>query len=1389
MDTRLDGAMAEKAARERWEALRGVLAAQRSGPALEPRPPGAATPASFAQRRLWFLERLEPGTPAHVLAVAHRLAGPLDPAALACALGESVRRHEALRTTLAEVDGTVMQVVRTPGDTPFPLHRIDLRPLDPDQRDAALRQRTDAEAATPFDLEHGPLLRATLLRTADTEHRLLISVHHAVFDGWSFDVFMTELGILYGAFAAGRPSPLPDPALHYADATLWQRRRLQGDTLDRLLAYWTERMAGPPPVLALPTDRPRHPGRDRREASRAVTLPADLADALRALSLDTGVTLFSTLLAGFQILLHRHSGETDITVGSPVANRNRAELAGMIGLLVNTLPLRVRFDGRPSVRALLAHTAEAVAGGLAHQDLPFELLVEAVNPPRLTGHPPLVQAVFAFQNVPRRCWSLPGLAVESWPLDSRRAACDLTLYMQDGPDGLTAALHYDSSLFDSATADAMLARLVLLLGGMAAEPERPVATLPLLPAAERTRLLTAWNATATPYPKATSIHTLFAEQAERAPDAVAVIGDDGAALTYGALDRRANRLARHLRALGVAAEVRVGLRLDRTPTLVVALLAILKAGGAGVPLDPSTPPPLAASRLRAAGAAVLVAEDDAPAELVETLAETGVALLRPGADRALIDRESDAPIEEGVPAERLACVLFTSGSTGEAKAVAVTHRGVIRLALGMGEAAPGPADTLLQLAPLSFDAATFEIWGALLNGARLALAPSPDIGSAPTPDGLGDAIRRHGVTLLWLTAGLFELVVELRVAALAPLRRLLVGGDVVSPAHAARLLASAPGCRLFNGYGPTEATTFTCLHPVTAEELAGGGPIPIGRPIANTWVHALDGEGQPVPVGVEGELWIGGDGLARGYLNDPELTRRRFVPDPFDPQPGARLYKTGDRVRRRPDGVLDFLGRADGQVKIRGVRVEPEAVETALRRCPGVAQAAVLAVGSGAADKCLAAWIVAEPGADLGTHPLPGLRERLRAWLPEAMIPAIVTVLDRLPLTANGKLDRRALPAPAATVATGSAAGDGPRDAVERTMLALFEELLGVRPLGIHDGFFDHGGHSLLAVRLAHRIEEAFGDALPLLALFETPTVAGLAARLHATPEPSPDDPTLITVRHGDPARTVFLVPGGHGGLVEMALYARLLRRLDGNPAVHGLRACGMDGAEPLPPSVEAMAAAHLEAVRRVQPAGPYRILGECVGAALAFEMARQLVERGETVAALVLLDGWCPSAAGQRHYEWIERPRALLRDRRTILRLAGTDLASIFHDHRQALARQSGRQRREQAGDAVGSLARAARRWARKLVTVATPQPGQTAAAERAYVRTLMSHRPRRYPGPVTLIASGESLRQGVAEGWRPWAGGGLTVHAVPGDHDSYLRDHAAATLERIGTCLRDPP
>lgn len=1369
---------ADEGRKELWNAVRSVLVAQRSGPPLGRCPREGALPASFAQQRLWFLAQLEPGSPAHTVTVAHSLRGALDVACLERSLSEVVRRHEVLRTTLRYDDGRVLQAIHEPSVESLPV--VDLRALEAGGREEEARRRTEEVARTPFDLERGPLLRVLLLRLSEDEHHLVVAVHHAVFDGWSFDVFMGELGALYGAFRAGQASPLPEPALQYVDFAVWQRQRLREPRLEPLLGYWRRQLGGPLPVLSLPTDRPRFLERARRSAQSSLVLPRALNRALRELSEREGVTLFMTLLAAFQTLLHRYTGEEDIIVGSPVAGRTQAGLSGLVGLFVNTLALRTRLEGRPRFRELLARVRDTVIGAYANQELPLELLVEAVNPPRKSGHPPLFQVMFAFQNVPRPGWSLPGLSVESWNVDSGTAAYDLTLFMEEKEQGLNALLVYDADLFDAARMEELLGHLWTLLEGLVAEPDASIATLPLLTPAERHRLLEAWNDTAVAYPSHSSIHALFEAQVLRSPDSVAVIGESEV-VNYRELDRRANQLARHLRALGVGLEVRVGVCLERSPSLVVTLLAILKAGGAYVPVEPSAPVAYAARLLRDAGIAVLVTEG----EPAEGLAAPGVSLVRLSTERQRLGRLSPEALGVEVAADTLAYVMFTSGSTGGPKGVAVSHRSVVRLVQGADYARMTDRDVFLQVAPVSFDASTFELWGALLNGATLALGPAGPF----SLDAVGEAIRRHAVSILFLTTGLFELFVDLRLEDLASVRQLLVGGEVLSVPHARRFLDQVPGCQLSNVYGPTESTTFTSHYPIGHTPLSAGESYPIGRPIANTRVYVLDANLQPVPVGVEGEACIGGDGVARGYLNDPELTSERFVPDPFDPRPGARLYRSGDRVRWRRDGTLQFLGRGDAQVKIRGFRIEPGEIEAVLNLCPGVSRAAVVVRAGGGGDKRLVAYVVPAGAAPAGGLAA-AMRGFLRARLPEHMLPAAFVTVESLPLTPSGKLDRRALPLPGVAPPPREGAAHAPRDAVERKLLALFEELLEARPIGIHDSFFDLGGHSLLAVRLARRIAESFAGELPLARVVQHPTIAQLAEALRERRPctPRPRSPALVELKSGGTGAPFFLVPGGHGGMAEMTLYARVIGRVGADRPVYGLLARGLDGKAPVHTSVEEMARSYLEDIRTVQPRGPYALGGECIGGAVAFEMAQQLRARGDQVSLLLLLSSWCPSSAAERHYEWIERPRSILRDRVAVARAAAADLRGLFKHHLLALWNTEGRRKRvAQLEDSVKSLAHTSRRWLVALRTYEQPQPGQSAEAERNYVRVLVGYRPRPYPGLVTLVADEESLAQGMAWQWACWAGGGLLVYRVPGDHESYLREVQDVTLERLRTLLAE--
>ena len=1038
-----------------------------------------APPLSFAQERLWFLDRLEPGAVTYNVVRELRFRGPLVPWALARALGEIERRHEPLRTRFGMVNGEPVQIVEPFAPRPLPM--VDLSGLPEPARRAELARRVSEEGLRPFDLARGPMLRSVLLRLAPEEHVLLLGVHHISFDAWSLDVLRRELAALYSDLAAGRAPSLPRLPVRYADYAAWQRRWLSGEVLESQLGFWRETLAGSPAVLELPLDRPRPAVQSLRggvERGERDLFPRQLLDGLERLSRSRRSTVFMTLLAGFQALLSRITGQRDVLVGTPVANRERPEIQGLIGFFVNTLVMRADLSGDPSFADLLARVRETALRAYAHQDLPFERLVSELVQGRDLSRTPLFQTVLSWQpSRPGSSELAPGLALEIADVDSGTSKFDLTLFLGETREGLVAMVEYAADLLDSSTVRRWLGHLRNLLEGIVEGEGLPVSALPLLGASERAQVAWEWNDTATGRPTDPTIHGLFEEQARRFPDRTAVIGPDRE-MTYADLDLCAERIADRLREAGVGPDDRVGLCAERSAALVAAALGILKAGGAYLPLDPQYPAERLAGMLADAEVRVLVVQEG----LEGFLPATGVVSIP--LRRSLVEGEPSG-FRTGVDPAGLGFVLFTSGSTGRPKGVGVTHRNAVRL-LRTGYARYDSEQVFLQIAPVAFDASTFEMWGPLLHGGRLVVFPSgpPDLRQ------LGDAIERHGVTTMFLTSGLFHQMVELHLNRLRPLRQLLTGGDVLSPAHMRRAVENLPGTEVIAVYGPTECTTFTTTW--TARRDDPEGPVPIGKPIADASVYVLDASMRLAPVGVMGQLHIGGDGLSRGYQGRPELTAERFVPDPTGTErgePGARLYTTGDLVRWRADGVLEFLGRVDHQVKLRGFRIELGEIETVLASHPEVESAIVIAREDTPGDKRLVAYLVSSPD---GAPDVAELRGLVELRLPAFMVPSAFMVLPELPLTANGKVDRRALPAP--DFMDSAAEFIAPSNALEQEVAAVWQQVLGVERVGLRDSFWDLGGHSLLATKVLARLQEALGLELPLQILFEFPSLGGFAA-------------------------------------------------------------------------------------------------------------------------------------------------------------------------------------------------------------------------------------------------------------------------------------------------------
>ncbi len=1334
----------------------GVLPARAQ--TIPRRPNAEFYPMAHAQRRLWFLQHMEPGNCFYNLPSALELEGVLDVSALRQAFQAMVDRQAILRTTFTIVDGQPVQRVAPQVEWTCPVE--DLSGLPSDDQAGAVTGIIDVDAGTPFDLDAGPLFRVRLMKLGANHYVLSFTVHHIIGDAWSSQALQREFAALYQAYVRRLPDPLAPLSIQYTDYAYWQNERLAGGQLEEDERYWLSRLGGPLPLLDLPIDHPRPPVQTYSGAAQELKLGADLLARIEHLCKQSDATLFMTLVAATATLLARVSGQEDIIIGSPVAGRDRVELEDVVGFFVNTLPLRIDVSGDPTFQDLLERVKSTALDAYAHQEYPFDQIVQQVNPTRDLSRSPIFSVMFQVDRAAPEI-VLDGVVARPYPLPQQPARFDLAIVFTEMVDGLVCRLEYNADLFEVDTITWMLRRVQTLLEGIVALPARRLGELPLLGASERSRLLVDWNDTRAPYPRDRCIHHLIEAQVERTPNAVAVsYGDER--LTYRDLNRRANGVAHHLRTLGVGPEALVGIYVERSLDMVVGLLGILKAGAAYLPLDPVYPTERLAYMLADARVPVLLTQrrlvDGLPAHNAQVVCVDDLKEKR--------DAESTANPDSGAMPDNLAYAIYTSGSTGKPKGVQVPHAAVVNFLASMRRQ-PGltDEDTLLAVTSLSFDIAALELFLPLTVGARLVV-----VGREVATD--GESLARHlassGATVLQATPSTWRLLLESGWRNSTRIK-MLCGGEALPVELAAQLLPE--DANLWNLYGPTETTIWSATYPVTA---TAAGPMPIGRPIANTQIYLLDRRLQPVPIGVSGELYIGGAGVTRGYVNRPELTAERFVPDPFCIGLGRRLYRTGDLARYRLDGELEYLGRLDHQVKLRGYRIELGEIEAVLSQHPGVREAVVVAREDTPGDKHLVAYVVPRTEPALAGSDLRGY---LTGKLPEYMTPSVFVPLDALPLTLNGKVDRKALPTPSdSPQLQPGQTYVAPRDPVEAAMTMIWEDVLRVRPVGVFDDFFAIGGHSMTAVMLVNVVRQHFAVDLPLTVLFQTPTVADLCAYLRARVAPSSG--SVVPIKAGGSNPPLFLVHPQGGGVLCYLHLTRALGALDGETPVYGVEAIGYDSAEPPLETIEAMADRHIEEIRRLAPHGPYRLAGWSFGGLVAFEMARRLEALGEHVNFLGLVDVYpfgredAVAAFDARDDQGSESELVSIAVHQ--LGMDRTAFAGVDEEQGIALVLQRAKELRMMPQEAVADAVRGRVRMM-----------ALNGAAMRSY----------RYLGPIqadihlfhAIEAPDDAGHPLVDAGaWRERTAGHLHVIPLPGDHHNLVNPpHVSALAAEINAAL----
>ena len=1330
------------------------------GPPLQPISREQTIPLSFAQEQLWFLNQLTPEEPVYNETLSIHLGADINIPALEESLTELIRRHEILRTTYPVLNGQLCQEIHPPSAFALPI--VDLREWSETKRETEAVRIATEQLRQEFDLTRGPLLRGTLIQLASDNYRLYFAIHHSVIDAESFVHIIQELEIIYTAFCQGLPSPLPELPIQYADFAVWQRQRLLGEVLSHQLAYWEKKLENLP-QLKLPTDRPRTPQTTFTGSFLRHGLSFDLIEKLKTLSRQENVTLFVTLATAIKVLLYRYSAQSDIVLGTVISQRERPELEGIIGNFLNALVLRSDLSGNPSFCELLKRVRNVCLSAYSHQDVPFQKVVKALHPDYQVNQNPMFQVAFTI-DPPLVTADKLGWKAFYFEVDPEISKFDITFYfLEEESEGMVLLTEYNTDLFDATTIKRMNGHLNTLLVGIVTNPNQSIAELPLLTESERHQLLVEWNNTQVDYPKDKCIHQLFEEQVERTPDAVAVVFEERK-LTYHELNCQANQLAHYLQTLGVKPEVLVGICVERSLEMVVGLLGILKAGGAYVPLDPNYPTERIAYMLSDSAVPVLLTQSN----LVEELPSTVGKLVLLDSDWDVIASETQENPVERVKADNLAYVIYTSGSTGKPKGVLIPHSGLVNLvSWHPRDFAISSSDRSTQLAGTAFDASVWELWPYLTAGSTIYLVKAETI---LNPEKLRDWLVLKQITITFVPTPLAEKLLALDWTENIALRTMLTGGDRLS-----RFREDSIPFELINNYGPTENTVFTTSGLVASQKFILP---PIGRPIANTVIYILDKHLQPVPIGVPGELHIGGAGLARGYLNRPELTQQKFIPNPFSNEPGSRLYKTGDLARYLPDGNIEFLERIDNQVKIRGFRIELGEIEAVLAQHDNVREAVVIAREDIPGDKRLVAYLTTNDAKNT----INDLRSFLKTKLPEYMIPGAFVLLEAMPLTPNGKVNRRGLPVPDASSLVRETSFVAPRDSVELQLAQIWSKILGVSPIGVQDNFFDLGGHSLLAVRLMAEIEQQFGKNLSLAALFQGATIEQLAILLHQNTD-THSWSGLVAIQPQGNHPPFFCMPGSGGNVVY---FHQLAHHLGNDQPFYALQPPSLDGVSEPFSTVKEVAAYYLQAIQSLQPSGPYFLGGHSFGVLVAFEIAQQLQKQGETVALLALFDlparlpGSTPKQLDWDDARWLTNIAHILE------MLSGKNLG-IDYETLKPLTPLAQLNHLKQQMETVNLL-----------------PPNSGIERVRGIVKTIkadelafMSYLPQRgYQGRITLFRTSEVYQDTLGMlgeiptdptwGWNQFSSQPVEVDEVRGNHTTMLGEpHVQVLAEKLKFCL----